>query len=677
MHRSRETITDRSPLLSTRRPLYTVLDATPNDSASQQLTSPKLADFFIWLSSEVEQADKFYIEQEADASRNVRMLETQVDHFLQHKAPARQSKRRSFLASLDLPSLPLALRPNGPRPRQSGLFSDHEDDGHVSYWQAKHMLRTALREQYAAIKHLQSYRDFNLTAVRKVVKKFDKTLETTTLPRIMNELKHMHINSSNKCGQMMSSVENMYAKAFEQGNHKHAVESLTLDQSSRPHNVAILITGMLLGLSIPLLVRATYVGLHSVLNGKSHFMPLLQIWGGALLLILMLLGMALNVIIWRVFRINYPFIFEFDRSTMLDWRQVGLLPSMLLFLMCFFAWLTFDAGNMLPDSNINRYFFCIFLGVAIIGFLVPVPYLLYPSRKWLSHGIFRLILSGTYPVEFRDFFLGDLGISLNSPISNFSYFICVYSHQNWGSGSDIASCGSTRSRSVGFLTALPGIWRFLQCLRRFGDSYDWFPHLLNAGKYTFTILYNVTLSLFRISPQSTFLKVIFITCAVINGVYSASWDIFMDFSLAGWELRETCIYPSWVYRVILILDPLMRQNWLIYLLLWNNLKYNPWASFIVSLVEVSRRIMWANIRVENEHAANVSRYRAFRDLELPYGEISTPLQPMGPPPSGGVPPRRSFLETPRFRILQSAHVRDFQRRTLDDEEEEDSDADSN
>ncbi|KAF1346084.1 EXS family-domain-containing protein [Delphinella strobiligena] len=90
-------------------------------------------------------------------------------------------------------------------------------------------------------------------------------------------------------------------------------------------------------------------------------------------------------------------------------------------------------------------------------------------------------------------------------------------------------CNSSHSRLLGFFTTLPGIWRALQCLRRYWDTRNVFPHLVNCGKYTFTILYYVSLSLYRLDKINS-MRAMFIFFATINATYCSVWDIVMDWS---------------------------------------------------------------------------------------------------------------------------------------------------
>src|ERR1041385_7285544 len=100
---------------------------------------------------------------------------------------------------------------------------------------------------------------------------------------------------------------------------------------------------------------------------------------------------------------------------------------------------------------------------------------------------------------------------------------------------------------MGFLSALPPIWRLLQCIRRYYDTKSIFPHLFNTAKYATTIMATVTLSMYRIHRSDTYFA-LFIIFSLLNSVYAckspiqtgenspantsvALWDVLMDFSL--------------------------------------------------------------------------------------------------------------------------------------------------
>lgn len=99
---------------------------------------------------------------------------------------------------------------------------------------------------------------------------------------------------------------------------------------------------------------------------------------------------------------------------------------------------------------------------------------------------------------------------------NIELFFCLY--VNWWN--DPVRCNSTHSRLFGFLSTVPAIWRALQCLRRYYNTRDVFPHLVNGGKYVMTMTFLAMLSVYRIDQDKVNLA-IFITFAAINSLYSS------------------------------------------------------------------------------------------------------------------------------------------------------------
>lgn len=150
-----------------------------------------------------------------------------------------------------------------------------------------------------------------------------------------------------------------------------------------------------------------------------------------------------------------------------------------------------------------------------------------------------------------------------------------------------------------------------------------FPHLVNCGKYGMTIMAAVTLSLFRIDGTNTYLA-LFATFSVVNSIYCSIWDLLMDFSLLQPDSRHRLLRDilsvkhRWVYYVIMVIDPILRFAWIFYAIFTFDKQHSTIVSFMIGFAEVTRRGMWALLRVENEHCANVAQYKASRDTPLPY-----------------------------------------------------------
>lgn len=84
-------------------------------------------------------------------------------------------------------------------------------------------------------------------------------------------------------------------------------------------------------------------------------------------------------------------------------------------------------------------------------------------------------------------------------------------------------------------------------------------------------------------------------------------------------LRDVLGYKRpWVYYLAMVLDPILRFNWIFYAIFPRDFQHSALLSFLVSFSEVCRRGIWTLFRVENEHCTNVGRFRASRDVPLPY-----------------------------------------------------------
>jgi hypothetical protein len=151
-----------------------------------------------------------------------------------------------------------------------------------------------------------------------------------------------------------------------------------------------------------------------------------------------------------------------------------------------------------------------------------------------------------------------------------------------------------------------------------------------------TIIFYMTLSIYRIDKSTTNYAV-FIMFAILNSIYTSFWDVYYDWSLGDPNakhrfLRQTLGYKHvWMYYVAIIIDPILRFNWICYAITPLHIQHSALTSFFVSLSEIFRRGLWSLFRVENEHCSNVGHFRASRDVPLPYDIPSSPGTSDRPP----------------------------------------------
>ncbi|KAM3550488.1 hypothetical protein MY1884_008223 [Beauveria asiatica] len=630
-------------------------------------------DFYEFMDSELDKVESFYKLKEEQAGRRLALLREQLHEMrnrrLQEMVPPSAnalSQEHTALHGNDsdsgtdrngnhngkhngkhngnhwMPSIKTKLFPPGPNskalrtmpdtPYMSG-GGDPRSEGHrdyirrpdeqdVSYRTAKRKLKLALQEFYRGLELLKSYALLNRTAFRKINKKFDKAVNARPPLRYVNEKvnKAQFVNSDVLEGHI-KAVEDLYARYFERGNHKLAAGKLrSLVKKASDESGSSFLNGFLIGTGIVFAIQGLVYGIQLLFGDDARLRLqtsyLMQIYAGYFLMLLLFALFCINCYVWTKCKVNYSFIFELDPRTRIDWRRMAEFPSFFLLILGIVMWANFSRyGN----DSLYLYYPVLLIAFTALVIFMPLPVLAHKSRRWFGYSHWRLLLAGLYPVEFRDFFLGDMYCSLTYCMANVEQFFCLYDNE-WENPSQ---CNSSHSRLLGFLTAVPALWRFFQCLRRYNDTRNVFPHLVNGGKYSMTILSNVLLSNYRIHRTNTNLG-LFVFFSVVNSIYCSIWDLFMDFSLLQFHSRHLwlrdilALKKKWPYYFIMTIDPILRFNWILYVVLPVDANHSTIFSFAVALLEVTRRGMWALFRVENEHCANVGQYKASRDVPLPY-----------------------------------------------------------
>ncbi|KAJ2684438.1 Xenotropic and polytropic retrovirus receptor 1, partial [Coemansia spiralis] len=324
--------------------------------------------------------------------------------------------------------------------------------------------------------------------------------------------------------------------------------------------------------------------------------------------------------------VNYRFIFEIDpRDHLTAWQFLELSSLFVLIASCV-IWVNF-AVHIDHESYICVY---VLLGVLLGVLFLPLKAVYWTSRWWLIRSLGRLLCSGLFHVEFRDFFLGDELCSLSYTLSTMLLLGCAGSN-GW---SDLdAVCNTTHWWSNAALLMLPNMLRLLQCIRRYLDSGDAFPHLANGAKYSSTIITVWLATSNQILGGSSWMPV-WVASAIINSCFTSLWDLLKDWGLFEADSKyrflrsELKLSRVWIYYAAMVLDVTLRFVWIMQIsptfFSFGHSVHRTTLSFIAALLEVVRRAIWNYFRVENEHVSNCGQFRATNDIPLPFHFAENP-----------------------------------------------------
>ncbi|KAJ2404957.1 Signal transduction protein [Coemansia sp. RSA 1935] len=598
---------------------------------------PEEQDFFEKMEQELLKVNDFYKQKQALFSarlENIKRQQQIYDEMLSGEINAVSPHFR--LARLE--QLPSYKAEQPPIPEPS-----------VHLRAARTKIKRAILELYRGIDLLKNYRILCYTAFIKALKKYQKTGGWCAgTDYFLNRVDTCYIATSNHLNTMAGNLENMYVAKYAGGSRSKGMDKLRVNptHTAGAHQGSVFRSGTMLGLSVPLITRAIYeANLLSNEERVPYHRQLLQIYGSIFLVLLFLLLFSLNIQAWTRAHINYRFIFEIDPRDYLDAWQFLELASLFFFIASIVIWVNF-ALHIDHGSYICVY---VLIGVLLGLFILPVKAVYWTSRWWLMRSLGRVLCSGLFSVEFRDFFLGDELCSLTYTFSMVLMLGCAGAN-GWADLDE--TCSTTQWWSNAALLMMPNVFRLLQCVRRWFDSGDAFPHLANGAKYSSTII-TIWLATTNQIVGGSVWKPIWVASAILNSCFTSLWDLLMDWGLFEERSKhrflrsELKFNRTWVYYVSMVLDVTLRFLWILQIsptfFSFGHSVHRSTISYIAAALEVVRRFVWNFFRVENEHVSNCGQFRATVDIPLPFrfeehnsdnGSVHNEFEHDCSPPSG-------------------------------------------
>jgi len=264
-----------------------------------EMTEDSQREFFNFLDSEIEKIEEFYRSKEDEAKERFEVLNLQSKLMEQNKERAKEDPGDQTLGQMDgykwkhpatlvtdvlhknvggiLNRRPDSFNPQSTvaklaaaatdalAPNLSSKAIDHggqdysrkQEKHQVSHRAAKHKIKHAIVEYYRGLELIKSYCLLNREAFRKIMKKYDKTAHQKIASTYMKEkIGPTAFSSSEEVDVLITRTENMFAKYFEKGRRKHAIERLRTKEHKKEVYGAMFRCGVYLGAGIPLLVQS-------------------------------------------------------------------------------------------------------------------------------------------------------------------------------------------------------------------------------------------------------------------------------------------------------------------------------------------------------------------------------------------------------------------------------------
>lgn len=255
----------------------------PLDEAAKQEAQTVFTE---WLEGELHKIDEFYRQKEAESVNRLRQLKEQLhalrDQRAQELYKRRQAKLREEGSDGSRPKRPLgwtspmkalkesfgsrqlgtpALNPipstpspfmvaNGNQPNRDYTLARPKPTNEVPYSTAKRKLKVAMIEFYRSLELLKTYCMQNREGFRKICKKFDKATGLRTSKRFMTDKVHRsYFGTSEVLDTLIAQTEDLFARYFERGNRKHAIERLRTKEKSTEFYGSTFRSGIYLGLA--------------------------------------------------------------------------------------------------------------------------------------------------------------------------------------------------------------------------------------------------------------------------------------------------------------------------------------------------------------------------------------------------------------------------------------------
>ena len=477
--------------------------------------------------------------------------------------------------------------------------------------------KRVLSSLYNFTSWLHSYHNINILAIKKIQKKTKKIFDAIYLNNIDKELldidkKFKFFGMLPQIIELRKKVKHLYADEFFEGNIKEAQKELRIRLRGEKNLSNKFMTWFYYGSLIFSVLFFLFLSLN---KKQKHYKlnPFLPAFNFSFIIIFTMFGISINLLILQHFGINYLYIFESESNYRIGFSQVFEISLFLLLIWCL---LFIGQLITLKYTAFGTNFF-LFPLIEIIFLLI---FFLFPFKIFYRHFRFGIILCylktfipfGKKGVLFKNFICADCLTSFIIPLTSLSLSICMFFNKDCRyKNIRINKCSRDNLPSF-ILIIYPFFIRVVQIINRMIYADNFCFYFINMIKYLLSISF-WTFNWLKFNYDKEVFNILKITFGILQSFYQFFWDLYIDWGLGRLSsyncfLRDKLIYPKWFYFFSIIFNLIIRFNWTLLLIKSNGIEEEI-SNFIYCLSEVSRKVIWCIIRIENEGTNNPEDYR--------------------------------------------------------------------
>ncbi|GAM22726.1 hypothetical protein SAMD00019534_059010, partial [Acytostelium subglobosum LB1] len=493
-------------------------------------------------------------------------------------------------------------------------------------------IKNGYRDLYRSLSLLESFGEINRRGFEKLLKKCDKDNEAVS-HQCREYSQHKSFWEGKEASFQLHQIRLVYARYFTGNDFKLAKESLRTQQPGE-NTRSLFLVGIQIGLCLILTIINIYIYMiYYPRANPPHDAPMAWLlFRISLLPILLGLLFAMQTFIWDRTGINYVFIFdlkpEYSRST-IKYLQYGLFFIM-FWLISFFLYIESSSNRSMLRYVIM--FPLIFIGLSLLVTINPFPIMAHKTRFWVLTRISRVVRAPFVQVTFSDFFMSVQLLTLSEFFFNIQSMICVFNHAELYQD-ELSFCNETINLAFPLLNGLPYYFRVMQCVRRYYETRQFFPHMTSAIRSIISIIILV-LSYLTLITTCREWSPLMITWFLVNSIGSmykwyadvaVDWGFFLDYSKnKAFPLREKLYFKrKWIYYIAIVTDLMFRYMWLLVFLIRKNTQHrldHPLFLFFYSMGELVWSAQFIFFRVEAEHCQTADKYSLFVDIPAPFSD---------------------------------------------------------